>query len=374
MGMAFSKPVTITIELPGDFNTDDLMGFYSPGEWTNPYLEPVKIKKSSGKTEAIFSVTHFSSYGGMTVEDGMFECPDYRSAQVCSDLKEIIACKLGHYVAGINDELTGEDKKAINDILYKYMDRQLKYLEEEPPDYSYIYLFEEDLTEYLCWAAMTQEFNTNPESVFGDLYSRAKTIIKNVLSEHAMDMEDACLQSREVNECGGGTQWFTLQTYVLWLEIAQQLGLDLDMKDIYEFCDGAVNESFHTLTLVNPLTQNEYYHPHGDSEWYKIYQIELSSPDDTLSFKFMMNNAIGETVEVEETEFEWEEDYVPYYLENVFIYSDGKLWINKNQETVKEALNCNPNEDVCMDYFHSGFSVMRNECDIAYVKIIWYRR
>ena len=372
-GMTFSKPVTITVELPGDFNTEDLMGFYSPGDWSNPLLEPIKIKRYSDKIEAIFSVIHFSSYGGMDVDEGMFECPDHRSAQACNDLKEIIACKLGHYELGFNGELNGEDKKAINEILRDYMDRQLDYLEEEPPDYFDIYQFQADLSEYLCWMALTQEFNGDYESVFGDLYERANSIIKEVLSTHADDMENACLQSREVSECVVGTEWFTIQSYIQWLEIAQKLGLDqeLNMNDIYEFCDGAVNESLYIMTMINPLSMDEYYHPDGEDVWFKNYQIEFSSPDETFSFMYIMENAIGEHIQIEESDISWVEDNVAYYVEGAFIYSNGELGLNTNQQYVRESLNCNPSEDPCVEVYHSGFSVMRKDCRVAYVDITW---
>jgi len=373
-GMTFSKPVKITIELPGDFNTEDLMGFYSPGDWETTYLEPVKIKRSSGKTEAIFNVTHFSSYGGMTVEDGMFDCPDYRSTQYCSDVKEVIACKLGHYGEGGDEVLTEEDRKAINDILRNYMDRQLRYLEEEPPEFYELHQFQEDLKEYLCWAVMTQEFNADPESVFGDLYNRAKSIIKDVLVFFSQDLESTCLQNRDIDECTIGIGWHEIQTYVQWLEIAQQLGLDqeLEMKNIYEFCDNAVNELLYILTLNNPLDMTEYYHPGGDVEWHKNYRIEFLSPDDVFSFMYIMENALGVPIEVEEGDIEWIEDSnVAYYVENAFVFENGELWLNKNQEYVNESLSCDPNVESCVTYYYSGFSLMRNGCKIGYVNVIW---
>lgn len=373
-GMTFSKPVKITIELPGDFNTEDLMGFYSPGEWETTYLEPVKIKRSSGKTEAIFNITHFSSYGGITVEDDMIDCPDHRSTQNCKDVKEVIACKLGHYEEGGMEELTEEDRKDINDILRNYMDRQLRYLEEEPPEFYELYQFQEDLKEYLCWTALTQEFNGNPESVFGDLYNRAESIIKDVLGFFAQDLDSTCVQNRKDSECVQGKGWYEIQTYMQWLTIAQQLGLDqeLEMKDIYEFCDNAVNELLYNLKLIDPINLTEYYHPYGDEVWFKNYQIEFSSPDDVFSFMHIMENALGQPMEIEEADIEWIEDSnVAAWVKNAFIYENGELWLNKNQEYVNESLGCDPIVESCVTYYHSGFSLMRNDCIVAYVDVFW---
>jgi hypothetical protein len=290
-GVAFSKPVTITIELPADFDTENLRGFYNQGDWGTTYLEPIKIKRTNGRLLAIFNVTHFSTYGGMKAKDELFDCPDPRSAQACTDLKEIIACRLGHYELGPAEELTGEDKTAINSILVSYMERQLRYLEEEPPDYFDLSAFQSDLSEYLCWVAMTQEFNANPESIFGDLYEKASYYIKQVFSESALELEGVCQENRADGECSPGNTWYAIQSYVQMLEITQFLGLDeeLSLEDVYEFCDGAVNDMLFNFSMFDPVSMNEHYQPVPSGHWYKNYQIQLSSPDDAIQFMYFIN-------------------------------------------------------------------------------------
>jgi hypothetical protein len=374
-GITFSKPVVITVELPGDFDTEDLRGFYNQGDWGTAYLEPIKIKRTNGKVLAIFSVTHFSSYGGMKAGDDLFNCPDPRSAQTCSDLKEVIACQLGHYELGITEELTGKDKTTVNNILRSYMEIQLQYLEEEPPDYFDVLVFQNDLTEYLCWVAMTQEFNSNPESIFGDLYKEAEYYVKLVFAEHLLDLESTCLQSRSDGDCVPGNIWYTIHNYAQMLEIAQFTGLDqeLSLEDIYDFCDGAVNDVLYNFHLIDPVTMNEHYQPVESDHWYKSYQLELSSPDDSIQFMYFMENALGDALEVDLGEIVWQENNSAYYNQDAFIIENGVLRLNKTQEYVDEALNCNPATEYCMDYFRCFYTLHRDNCEIGSVDVGWYK-
>jgi hypothetical protein len=374
-GIAFSKPVTITVELPGDFDTGDLMGFYNPGDWGTSYLEPIKIKRTNGRVQAIFNTTHFSSYGGIVADDEYFNCPDPRSAQACTDLREIIACKLGHYEVGIAKELTGEDKTTINNILREYMERQLMYLEEEPPYYSNLSEFQSDLSEYMCWVAMTQEFNGNPESIFGDLYEKASYYIRIVFSESASELEEMCQQNRAEGDCVPGNLWYAIHNYVQMLEIAQLLGLDeeLNLKDVYEFCDQAVNEVLYNLSMIDPVTMNEHYQPSPSGHWYKNYQFDLLTPNDSIQFMYIMENALGEQIELDLAEIVWHNENPSEYNKDAFIFENGILKLNKSQKYVAETLNCNPATDYCANYIRSFYNLYRDDCNLGSVMVTWYR-
>ncbi len=378
-GVTFSKPVKITIDLPGNFDTQNLKGFYNEGDWGMAYLEPIQIKRSSGNVQAIFNVLHFSQYGGINAGNENFDCPDPRSAQTCENVREIIACKLSTYEVGGNEELTQEDKNSINAILRTFMEMQLQYLEEEPPDYLDLFEFQYDLSQYLCWEAMTQEFNSNPESIFGDLYNKAEEYINDVFTEIMTDLEETCIGDRLNYDCTYGTAWNTMLTYIQMLVVAQQLGIDekIPIPDLFEFCDGAVNELLHNFTMVNRLNMTEFSYPGGPNNYfnyYKNYYIELQDPNDVISIDYFMTNILDSLVKVEDTDIQWIETGSQLTSENAFIYNNGTISLNTIQEYVSQSLNCNWAEEICVEHFYSVFSLYRNDCDVASVTLSWYNQ
>jgi hypothetical protein len=310
----------------------------------------------------------------MKAPDEYFDCPDHRSAQTCKDLKEVIGCILGHYEVGITEELTGEDKDRVNSILRSYMERQLRWLEEDPPDYFNLMEFESDLTEFLCWMGMTQEFNGNPEAIFGDLYDKAEYYIKMVFNDAAIELENTCMENRSDSECTHNIQWYTIQLYVQMLEIAQYLGInqELSMPDIYDFCDDAISEVLFNFTMVDPSTMNEHYHTGSSETWFKNYQLELSDPDDIIQIMYLMDNALGVTLELDFSEIDWIEDNSTYYGKEIFIIDNGMISLNKSQEDVAKALcDSNTDQDCSPSTFRKYYSINRNKCQIGYLQIRW---
>lgn len=373
-GMNFSKPVKITVDLPADFDTQGMWGFYNEGEWGTAYMEPVMIKRLPGKTEAIFSISHFSAYGAMGGGAQDFDCPDPRSAQYCNDLNEIIACKLKHYEVGLNGELSQEDKNEVNNILRKYMETQLRYLEEEVKDYYDMFQFQSDLKEYLCWEAKTQLFNGNPEAVFGDLYARAEKYIIMGFNEVISDLEETCLADRLDQNCVFGNAWGTTQSYLQAMVIAQKLGIDQQMpvSNIFEFCDGALNELLRDFTMVDPGSMTEYpYHGQGgiDIDW-KSYIIEFSDPDDVFLFEYYMTNPLDSVAGLNEGEIQWIETTTGTNA-GAFIYSNGILSLNKSQEYVSDVLSCNSREETCTGAFNQVYALTRDGCEIAWASVRW---
>ena len=160
------------------------------------------------------------------------------------------------------------------------------------------------------------------------------------------------------------------------MAIAQELGLDQQMPipDIFDFCEGSLNEVLRNFTMVDPgnMTEYPYYGQGGiDIEW-KLYEIEFNDPDDIFSFEYYMTNPLDSVFKMENDEIIWVESNTSGANADAFIYDNGMLSLNKSQQYVSEALNCNPAEESCSGGFLQDFALTRNGCEIAWVSVRWY--
>lgn len=366
-GYRFVKPVEITIDLPANFDTKNLLGFYNE-EAMGARLEPMKIRRRSTGIQVVFQVLHFSSYGGLTYVGNALSCPEARSAQSCDDLREIIGCTLGAYEVGINEQLSQEDQNKASNILKLWMEEQLKYADlEGGMDYTDIYEFEFELSEYLCWKSMTQEFNGNANSYFADLYQKAEGVIRKGFNSVVAELEDLCMSSlTPPEECPSGNSVLTTKSYLQWYAIAQQLGIenDLEVSDILQFCEGSLTRLLVDFALVDPSTLQEFQH--NSSGGIKVYLVELPAANSQINVRHIMANLLDEAIDLEETDIQWisttlEEDQAFYYLNGtVAMKSEAVEYIN--QCTID-----------CLDAFAGGFDIYRNNCWVAQAMVIWSR-
>jgi hypothetical protein len=370
-GIQFTKPVRITIDLPGNYNTQNLLGFYNEGMGGIAYLEPLKIKRSADKIQAIFDVMHFSSYGGLSYDGEDYSCPDARSARTCADLKEIIGCTLGSYEVGINEEMSKQDRDAVNPLLRAWMEEQLKYADHSTLDYSDRYEFEYELREYLCWKAMTKYYNSVPETVFGDLFDQAEVYIINAIEKIMNELDVYCLDALLNEPCWNDALEYS-KSFIEWLVIAQEIGIENapGIIELTDFCNGSINEVLYDFTMINAETWTEF-EKNEVNENLELYFIELESTGQVIQIDYLMLNALDDLVEIDESGIEWI-DVTQWggQEKGNFIYEDGLLRMNPDLITFIGL--CPPDFQAC-DNFVGEFEIYKDDCFMANVVVSWSR-
>lgn len=376
-GESFVKPVTVSVEIQGNIDTENLRGFFNEGQGGWAYLAPVIVEKSSNLTKAVFNVHHFSSYGGISADDSYFDCPDVRSAQTCDDLREVIACNLGHIEVGINEEMNAEDRNLVNSLLKTWMSEQLQYASTDEIDFSDVYEFQYELSQYLCWKSMTQEYNSNPEFVFANLFDEAETLILEGFMEVMGELDVECVKNLELvpQDCSRlGTVVFYTQAYLEWLAIAQELGIENDpaIIDMFDFCGNSVENTYIDFAMIHAETMAEFVITSGSEEGIADYHIILNGPDHTIPVAYIMTDLLGELVEIDESEMQWiDQGDWGTTVANAITCKDGIISLNKSNATVYGMLYSNMEDRPTR--VHTDYELFRGNCLEATVTFTWSR-
>ena len=298
-GVPFNKPGLMTIELPSGIDIGDFKGFYFQGgdptvnmdsEIWSVKMTPVLYKSINGKKHAVIEIPHFSGFAG--VSGGDFNCGNPRAADMCEDLKEILAC----YIVG-KETLTSEDRNKVNNALRIWLDEGLTWLEQNPSEIDEEWEIEYAISELLCWKSSALMFNSNLSS-FDDILNRAGSIFTEALINKLIQEDNLCSADPNVlNQRASFELNFSLINLIENLNSADILTENIDINQ-FNFCN-----SIATRLYVNPFLDTANKYISADHELLPFYTLkfpkELSpAVARSISFKVYAKNLLGQEAEL----------------------------------------------------------------------------
>lgn len=298
-GVQFNNPGRMTVELPPGIDISDFKGFYFQGG--TPYensdaeiwsvkLTPLLYESSSGGKQAVFEIPHFSGFVG--VSGGSFNCGNPRAADMCEDLKEILAC----YITG-KEILTSDDRNQVNNALRIWLDEGLTWLEQNPSEIDEDWEIEYALSELLCWKSAALMFN-GTLSPFDDVLNRAGSLFTEALHEQILKENTLCINDQSIlSQAERYTLNFPLLTLVNSLQAADILTENIGIDPV-NFCN-----SIATRVYVEPFLDTSQSHITPDHLTIPFYTLtfpkEISpAVARSLSFKVYAKNLLGEEKEL----------------------------------------------------------------------------
>jgi hypothetical protein len=252
------------------------------------------------------------------------------------------------------------------------MTEQLKYADQSSTDYTDFYEFEYELSQYLCWKAMTQEFNSAPEAVFRDLYDQAEIYILKAFESIIGELDVLCLEDVSSDSCYYGAAMLYTENYLDWLALAQELGIENapEIMGLMDFCGGSITELLYNFTMINAETELEL-NREGGEESFKSYSVNLESTEQIIQIEYQMFNLLDELIEIDSAEIKWI-DVTQWggQEKGGFLYENGQLGMNPELRTLIGF--CHPDDPDCK-YFAGEFEIYRNDCHMADLRISWTR-
>jgi hypothetical protein len=255
-GVQFNNPGKMTIELPPGIDINDFKGFYFQGgvpyensntEIWSVKLTPVLYESSNGVKHAVIEIPHFSGFLG--VSGGEFNCGDPRAADLCEDLKEILAC----YITG-KETLTADDRSRVNNALRTWLNEGLNWLEQNPSEIDEEWEIDYALSELLCWKSTALMFNANLSS-FDDILNRAGSLFTEALNEKIVKENTLCINDQNIlSQAESYALNFPLLTLVNNLQAADILTENIGIDPI-NFCN-----SIATRIYVEPFLDTSQSH------------------------------------------------------------------------------------------------------------------
>lgn len=292
-GIEFNKPGKMTIELPAGIDISELKGFFFQGgvpygnadpEIWGVTLTPLLFQSAGGKKLAVFEIPHFSGFVG--VSGGDFECGDPRAAEMCHELKEILAC----YITG-KESLTADDLKKVNKALKDWMDAGLDWLEEHPEELDDEWKIQDALGEFLCWNAAALMFNSTM-APFENQLSRVGALFSDAITDKVVSLNEECLAMSEMYE-----QAYTYGLYFDYINLLDELRnaglLDNDPGITHlTYCDEIAARYYMEPFLDTTLRDDIYY----DGGTWNINLGRSTEPiAQSNSFQVYATNLLGET-------------------------------------------------------------------------------
>ena len=173
------------------------------------------------------------------------------------------------------------------------------------------------------------------------------------------------------DECLIGFSIDLTKSYLQWLVVAQELGIETDPRIIglSEFCDNSITKTLVNFTIVESGTYDQLPNAEG-YDTYKLYTVDLESTGQVIHVDYFMTNLLDELVEIDESEIKWVD--VSQWggaQKGYFVYSEGALSMSANLRTYIGS--CLPDQDC--DFYSGEFEVYRNDCYIASVYVSWSR-
>jgi hypothetical protein len=293
-GTYFTKPGKMTIELPPNIDISEFKGFFFQGgvpygnedpEIWSVKLTPMLYQSENGKKQAVIEIPHFSGFVG--VSGGDFECGNPLAAEMCEQLKEILAC----YITG-KESLTDNDREKVNKALKDWMDSGLDWLEEHPEEFDDDWEISEAIGELLCWKAAALMFNATM-APFENQLNRVGDLFTTMLIDLLVSLNQECLAQSDMTE----------QAY--------SFGFNFDYFSVVDEMRNAgfLNEDpgITHLTYCNGIATNYYLEPFLDTTlrddiWvdHGTWNINLGWSTEAVaqsnSFQVYATNLLGETV------------------------------------------------------------------------------
>jgi len=295
-GVAFNNPGKMTVELPSDIDISEFKGFYFEGGETagtpdaeiwSVKLIPIIYQSVNGKKLAVFELSHFSGFVG--VSGGDFKCGNPLAAETCEELNEILAC----YITG-KESLSDDDIKKVNKALKDWMNAGLDWLEEHPEELENTWDVEDAINELLCWKSSVLMFNSTM-SAFGNELNRIGNLFTEVLTDRLVSTNNECLSMNDMY-----AQYGSYETNFYFINLVDELRNAGFLNEdpgitILNFCDDiATNfylDPFLDTTLRNDIRQESWY-----------WSISLGAGDEPVarsdSFTVYATNLLGEQVEL----------------------------------------------------------------------------
>jgi len=293
-GVEFSKPGKMTIELPQDIDISEFKGFFFQGgvpygnsdaEIWSVKLTPVLYQSANGKKLAEFEVPHFSGFVGMS--GGDFECGNPLAAEICEELKEILAC----YITG-KESLSGDDRDKVNKALRDWMDTGLDWLERHPEEFDDEWEISEAIGELLCWKAAALMFNSTM-APFENQLNRVGDLFTTMLIDKLVSLNQECLAQSDMTEqayiFGFNFDYFSV---VDEMRNAGFLNEDPGITHL-TYCDG-IATNYHFDPFLDTTLRDDIWFDYGN------WNISLGGSTEALahsnSFQVYASNLLGETV------------------------------------------------------------------------------
>jgi hypothetical protein len=295
-GIEFNKPGKMTIELPPDIDVSEFKGFYFQGgvpygnsdaEIWSVKLTPLLFQSEGGKKLAVFEIPHFSGFVG--VSGGDFKCGNPLAAEMCEELKEILAC----YTTG-KESLSGDDQKKVNKALKDWMNAGMDWLEEHPEQLENMWDVEDAIRELLCWKSAVLMFNSTMAPFQNEL-NRIGDLFSGVLIDRLVSVNQECSSMTDMY-----AQYGSFETNFYFINLVEELQnggfLNEDPNiTILSYCDEiATNfymDPFLDTTLRQDIRLDQGY-----------WMISLGAGDDPVarsrSFTVYATNLLGEPVEL----------------------------------------------------------------------------
>ena len=290
-GVYFNKPGKMTIELPSNIDIGEFKGFFFEGgvpygtpdaEIWSVQLIPIIYQSESGKKLAVFELPHFSGFVG--VSGGDFKCGNPLAAEMCDQLKEILAC----YITG-KESLTSDDRKKVNQALKDWMNAGLDWLEEHPEEMDDDWEIQEALSEILCWKAAALMFNSDM-SPFTNQTNRVGDLFTKLLIEKIVSMNEECLAMPNMTE-----QAWTYGINVDYFGVlddfrsAGLINADPGIT-LLSYCDGLVSKFYYDAFLDTTLRSDIIF---DSGTWNIILGSSLEPVAQSTSFQVYATNLLG---------------------------------------------------------------------------------
>jgi hypothetical protein len=295
-GTYFNKPGKMTIELPPNVDISEFKGFFFQGgvpygnedpEIWSVNLTPVLYQSENGKKQAVIEIPHFSGFVG--VSGGDFECGNPLAAEMCEQLKEILAC----YITG-KESLSSQDVEKVNKALRDWMDGGLDWLEEHPEELDNMWNVEDAIRDLVCWKEAALMFNSTM-APFQNQMSRIGNLFTGVLMDRLVSANEECLSMDDMY-----AQYGSFETNFFFMNLVEELRKS-----------GFLNEdpSITLLTYCDEIATNFYLHPFLDTTLrpdIRIingdYEISFGAGNQAVarwrSFDVNAINLLGEPVEL----------------------------------------------------------------------------
>jgi hypothetical protein len=264
-GVQFNNPGKMTVELPAGIDINNFKGFFFQGgvpysgqeaEIWSVKLTPLLFQSANGKKLAVFELPHFSGFIG--VSGGDFKCGNPLAADVCDDLKEILAC----YIAG-KESLTSEDMKKVNGALRDWLDSGLQWLENNPSEMDEDWEIENALGEILCWKASALMFNATL-APFDALLDKVGKLFTRTLVDKLVQLNNECIAIEDAYEQAAS---FGMNSYYLsLLESLRSAGMLSEDPGIsyVDYCGGIASKFYieafmdTTVSYIRSPSPNTY--------------------------------------------------------------------------------------------------------------------
>lgn len=349
-GTYFTKPGKMTIELPADVDINEFKGFYFEGgvpyegtdaEIWSVKLIPVFFESVNGKKQAVIELPHFSGFVG--VSGGDFKCGNPLAADMCDDLKEILAC----YITG-KETISSDDSKKVNKALKDWIDAGLDWLEEHPEDIDDDWELDMALREIICWKAAAQMFNSDM-SPFSSQIDRVGDLFTRVLVDKLVNLNNECLSMEDMYEQAaslGVNSW-----YIMLLDEMRSAGLLNEDPgiDYVSYCDGIASEFYMQPFLNADLS---YIRNLSGPTWFINFGPEVDpAVARSLSFTVYATNLLGEPAVMK-----LDEDYT---ITNV----DANWFTLEGTTITEEVLTCEMMDGTTFPCYPTGgirFNIVLN--------------